>query len=117
MDERKAQLIAEAHEICQQRIKLLEQQQMDMAVKSTLVEEALNKGERVCAAHVLRSPVAGHNIILYLFVNLCICACMIVVDVYRMGCPFSLSTTDRVVRLLPNLFPSLPFATDAILSL
>ena len=59
MDERKAQLIAEAHEICLQRVKLLEQQQMDLAVKSTLVEEALSKGERVCAANVLRSPAAG----------------------------------------------------------
>ena len=59
MDERKAQLVARAHEICRQRIKLLEQQQMDMAVKSTVVEEALSKGERVCAANVLRSPVEG----------------------------------------------------------
>ena len=59
MDERKAQLIAKAHEICQQRIKVLEQQQMDLAVKSTLVEEALNKGERVCAAQKTRSPAAG----------------------------------------------------------
>ena len=62
LDERKAQLIAEAHEICQQRIKLLEQQQMELAVKSTLVEEALSKGERVCAGNVLRSPAAGENI-------------------------------------------------------
>ena len=59
MDDRKQQLVAEAHEICQQRIKLLEQQQMDLAVKTTLVEEALSKGERVCAAQKTRSPAAG----------------------------------------------------------
>ena len=51
--------MAEAHVICQHRIKLIEQQQMDLAVKSTLVEEALSKGERVCAANVSCSPVAG----------------------------------------------------------
>ena len=62
MDERKAQLIAEAHEICQQRIKLIEQQHMDLAVKCNLVEEALSKGERVCAAaQVTRSPAAGER--------------------------------------------------------
>ena len=69
MDERKAQLVAKAREICQQRIKLIEQQQMDLAVKSTLVEEALSKGERVCAANALRSPAAGENIV-------CVCVCL-----------------------------------------
>ena len=69
LDERKAQLIAEAHEICQQRIKSIEQQQMDLAIKSTLVEEALSKGERVCAANVSRSPAAGESII-------CLCTCL-----------------------------------------
>ena len=41
------QLVEEAKQICQQRQKLLEQQQYDLAVKTTSVEEALWKGEGV----------------------------------------------------------------------
>ena len=91
---------------------------MDLAVKSTLVEEALNKGERVCAANASRSPAAGENII-------CVCLYFVYLCMHANGghisngLPFSLSTTDRIVLvlLLTNLFPSLPFVTDTFLSL
>ena len=101
MDERKTQLIAEAHEICQQRIKLIEQQHFDLTVKSTLVEQALNKGERVCAANVLRSPAAGENIVcvcLY-FVHLCMHDCG--------GCMFS---RFLFLYLLPCTFTCSPLS-------
>ena len=39
------QLVEEAKQICQQRLKLLEQRQLDLAVKTTSVEEALRKGD------------------------------------------------------------------------
>ena len=46
------QLVDEARQICQQRLKLLEQQQLDLAVKTTNVEEALRKGEGVLGQQV-----------------------------------------------------------------
>ena len=58
LDARKTQLISDAREICQQRIKELEQQQSDLALKSIMVEEALKQGERVCAADLSRAPLA-----------------------------------------------------------
>ena len=58
MEERKLQLVKEAQEICQQRLKLLEQQQLDLAVKTTSVEEALRKGEGVVGQQA-RSPATG----------------------------------------------------------
>ena len=47
LEERKVQLVEEAKQVCQQRLKLLEQQQFDLAVKTISVEEALRKGEGV----------------------------------------------------------------------
>ena len=58
MEERKVQLIEEAKHICQQRAKLLQQQQYDLAVKTINVEEALRKGEGVLGQQV-RSPATG----------------------------------------------------------
>ena len=52
------QLIEEAKQICQQRQKLLEQQQYGLAVKTINVEEALLKGEGVLGQHA-RSPATG----------------------------------------------------------
>ena len=57
-EERKVQLVEEAKQVCQQRLKLLEQQQFDLAVKTTNVEEALDKGEGVLTQQ-LRSPAKG----------------------------------------------------------
>ena len=60
------QLIEEAKHICQQRAKLLEQQQYDLAVKTINVEEALRKGEGVLGQQV-RSPATGeYKIDIYL---------------------------------------------------
>jgi hypothetical protein len=58
VEERKVQLVEEAKQICQQRAKLLEQQQYDLAVKTINVEEALRKGEGVLGQQV-RSPANG----------------------------------------------------------
>ena len=52
LEERKVQLVDEARQICQQRLKSLEQQQLDLAVKATNVEEALRKGEGVLGRQV-----------------------------------------------------------------
>ena len=58
MEERKLQLVEEAKQVCQQRAKLLEQQQYDLAVKTINVEEALRKGEGVLGQQA-RSPATG----------------------------------------------------------
>ena len=65
------QLVEEAKQICQRRLKLLEQQQYDLAVKTTSVEEALHKGEGVRAQQE-RPPAVGEckgGVILYVVVN------------------------------------------------
>ena len=58
LEEHKLQLVEEAKQICQQRAKLFEQQQFDLAVKTINVEEALRKGEGVLTQQVC-SPATG----------------------------------------------------------
>ena len=58
LEERKVHLVEEARQICQQRVKLLGQQQFDLAVKTASVEDALRKAEGAVAEQA-RSPVIG----------------------------------------------------------
>ena len=69
--DRKKELVAEAHTICNHRLKLLEQQQYDLAVKATHVEEAMNKAERVLAEEVTAQSRGDNQ-------SFCVCVCVCV---------------------------------------
>ena len=70
LEERKLQLVKEAQQICQQRLKLLEQQQLDLAMKTTSVEEALRKGEGVLGQQAC-SPAIGECKSGFVIISIC----------------------------------------------
>ena len=87
LEERKLQLVEEAQQICQQRLKLLEQQQCDLAVNTTNVEEAVRKGEGVLAEQARPLAVGEqtpflsrtYTYVLYIYMSTFFCNCEFVV--------------------------------------